>query len=455
MFTTGSKWFLGLGLVSLVLAAAYGWTHRRHRARARSPPATRAASATTSATRSSCRSALVGHLPRPRRARHPRRQPRRARPSWPAPRPRPPSWPPPTLAYWPLVGAFGAALVVLGLVDQQRPVHRRRHRPARRARRVDGPRLVGAGHRRPRGQPTRPRPAHGPLRGPARRPARRRRHGRRLLPRAPHRRPTLGAVAVATCSARRHPRHRHAPRHQAEALPPNVVAGVARAVRRSASSSPGVPRPPAASAIIEHHEEEHAEDDGGHEADLRPGRHRARHDHPAAPRVTPTTSDPAPPQEPMPACPAAARRPRRAAAARHRRLRRRRPARHARARRARGADDRQPRRPGVRSSPASSSSSSRSACSSWPGASASARTTTAACPPQIHGNTKLEIGWTIVPALLLAGVGVASVLTLLDLEDRPEPTPRRSPSSASSGGGSTATTSTTTARTTSSPPTSS
>ena len=26
MFTTGSKWFFGLGLVSLVLAAAYGWT---------------------------------------------------------------------------------------------------------------------------------------------------------------------------------------------------------------------------------------------------------------------------------------------------------------------------------------------------------------------------------------------------------------------------------------------
>jgi hypothetical protein len=26
MFTTGSKWFLGLGFVSLVLAAAYGWT---------------------------------------------------------------------------------------------------------------------------------------------------------------------------------------------------------------------------------------------------------------------------------------------------------------------------------------------------------------------------------------------------------------------------------------------
>lgn len=40
-------------------------------------------------------------------------------------------------------------------------------------------------------------------------------------------------------------------------------------------------------------------------------------------------------------------------------------------------------------------------------------------PPQIHGNFKLEIGWTILPALLLAGVGGASVLTLLDLEDRP------------------------------------
>jgi len=40
-------------------------------------------------------------------------------------------------------------------------------------------------------------------------------------------------------------------------------------------------------------------------------------------------------------------------------------------------------------------------------------------PSQVHGNTKLEIGWTIIPALLLAGVGGASVLTLLDLDDRP------------------------------------
>ena len=41
-------------------------------------------------------------------------------------------------------------------------------------------------------------------------------------------------------------------------------------------------------------------------------------------------------------------------------------------------------------------------------------------PTQTHGNTKLELGWTILPALLLAGIGGASVLTLLDLEDKPD-----------------------------------
>lgn len=40
-------------------------------------------------------------------------------------------------------------------------------------------------------------------------------------------------------------------------------------------------------------------------------------------------------------------------------------------------------------------------------------------PPQVHGNTKIELGWTVLPAIVLAGVGVASVLTLLDLDDRP------------------------------------
>ncbi|MDP1821567.1 MAG: cytochrome c oxidase subunit II [Acidimicrobiales bacterium] len=41
-------------------------------------------------------------------------------------------------------------------------------------------------------------------------------------------------------------------------------------------------------------------------------------------------------------------------------------------------------------------------------------------PPQIHGNTKLELGWTLLPALLLAGVGGASVLTILDLDEKPD-----------------------------------
>lgn len=41
-------------------------------------------------------------------------------------------------------------------------------------------------------------------------------------------------------------------------------------------------------------------------------------------------------------------------------------------------------------------------------------------PTQTHGNFKLEIGWTILPALLMAGVGVASTLTLLDLSEEPD-----------------------------------
>ena len=43
-----------------------------------------------------------------------------------------------------------------------------------------------------------------------------------------------------------------------------------------------------------------------------------------------------------------------------------------------------------------------------------------ALPTQTHGNTKLELGWTIIPALLLAGIAGATVLTLLDLEEVPD-----------------------------------
>jgi cytochrome c oxidase subunit 2 len=43
-----------------------------------------------------------------------------------------------------------------------------------------------------------------------------------------------------------------------------------------------------------------------------------------------------------------------------------------------------------------------------------------ALPAQVHGHTLLELTWTFIPALILAGVGVGTVLTLLDLNDQPE-----------------------------------
>ena len=40
-------------------------------------------------------------------------------------------------------------------------------------------------------------------------------------------------------------------------------------------------------------------------------------------------------------------------------------------------------------------------------------------PAQVHGNTKLEIGWTIAPALVLAGVMIPTIATICDLARRP------------------------------------
>ena len=42
-------------------------------------------------------------------------------------------------------------------------------------------------------------------------------------------------------------------------------------------------------------------------------------------------------------------------------------------------------------------------------------------PEQVHGNTRLEIAWTIVPALLLAGVAVPTIFTIFDNLNSPEP----------------------------------
>ncbi|MDE0804337.1 MAG: cytochrome c oxidase subunit II, partial [Acidimicrobiales bacterium] len=41
-------------------------------------------------------------------------------------------------------------------------------------------------------------------------------------------------------------------------------------------------------------------------------------------------------------------------------------------------------------------------------------------PTQIHGHTKAEIGWTVLPAVILAFLAVATVGTILDLADEPE-----------------------------------
>lgn len=114
MFTTGSKWFLGLGLVSLVLAAAYGWStggtglgpltagykggvgdHLGYGLLLTIAVAAIFLGVVSIAIRDAAPSALAelaGTETAPTEA---------------APADR---------AYWPFIGAFGAALVVLGLV---------------------------------------------------------------------------------------------------------------------------------------------------------------------------------------------------------------------------------------------------------------------------------------------------------------------------------------------------
>ncbi|MDQ3147526.1 MAG: cytochrome c oxidase subunit II [Actinomycetota bacterium] len=41
-------------------------------------------------------------------------------------------------------------------------------------------------------------------------------------------------------------------------------------------------------------------------------------------------------------------------------------------------------------------------------------------PAQVHGNTRLEIGWTILPALVLAAVSIFTVPVIFDLNEEPE-----------------------------------
>lgn len=114
MFTTGSKWFFGLGLVSLVLAAAYGWTtggtglgpvtagynggvgdHFGYTLLVSIGLAGVLLGLVAVATRDAAPSALAELVGTDTA---------------------PPVTAPAHLAYWPIVGAFGAGLVALGLV---------------------------------------------------------------------------------------------------------------------------------------------------------------------------------------------------------------------------------------------------------------------------------------------------------------------------------------------------
>ena len=47
------------------------------------------------------------------------------------------------------------------------------------------------------------------------------------------------------------------------------------------------------------------------------------------------------------------------------------------------------------------------------------RNQTPRIPAQVHGNTRLEIAWTILPTLILAGVAVPTIATIWDLAAKP------------------------------------
>lgn len=43
-----------------------------------------------------------------------------------------------------------------------------------------------------------------------------------------------------------------------------------------------------------------------------------------------------------------------------------------------------------------------------------------ALPQQVHGNTRLEVGWTIVPSLILAVIAIPTISTIVDLSRKPD-----------------------------------
>jgi len=114
MFTTGSKWFFGLGLLSLVLAVAYGWTTGGNglgplTAGYKGGVGDHLGYGLLLATAAG--SILLGFVSVATRDASPRAQAQLLGTEQP-----PPVTPPAHPTYWPVVGALGAALVVLGLV---------------------------------------------------------------------------------------------------------------------------------------------------------------------------------------------------------------------------------------------------------------------------------------------------------------------------------------------------
>ena len=114
MFTTGSKWFFGLGLVGLVLAAAYGWTSGGDGL----GPLTAGYKGGvgdhfgyTVLLTIAVASFFLGGVAVATRDADPKALAQLAGVDEP-----PAAVPPAHLAYWPLAGAFGATLVALGLV---------------------------------------------------------------------------------------------------------------------------------------------------------------------------------------------------------------------------------------------------------------------------------------------------------------------------------------------------
>ncbi len=47
-----------------------------------------------------------------------------------------------------------------------------------------------------------------------------------------------------------------------------------------------------------------------------------------------------------------------------------------------------------------------------------------AIPKQVHGNKRLEIGWTLIPTVLLAAISVPTVATIFELAKEPDPAER-------------------------------